>query len=104
MRTRQRLLRALVTDIIADVDEAVREVVPTIHWRAASTRNLRVRKAEDAASTAAARPRKALAVMRSHGKPAGRTRTSLHRSNRMGMPHRPRQDLDSAPVSARCGG
>jgi hypothetical protein len=26
MRTRQRLLRALVTDIIADVDEATREV------------------------------------------------------------------------------
>ena len=33
MRTRQRLLRALVTDIIADVDEAAREVVLTIHWR-----------------------------------------------------------------------
>ena len=33
MRTRQRLLRALVIDIIADVDEAAREVVLTIHWR-----------------------------------------------------------------------
>ena len=36
MRARQRLLRALVTDIIADVDEAAREVVLTIHWPAAS--------------------------------------------------------------------
>jgi hypothetical protein len=33
MRARQRLLRVLVTDIIADVDEAAREVVLTIHWR-----------------------------------------------------------------------
>ena len=33
MRARQRLLRTLVTDIIADVDEAAREVVLTIHWR-----------------------------------------------------------------------
>src|SRR4029079_14353691 len=33
MRTRQRLLRALVSDIIADVDEATREAVLTIHWR-----------------------------------------------------------------------
>ena len=33
MRKRQRLLRALVTDIIADVDEAAREVVLTIHWQ-----------------------------------------------------------------------
>ena len=35
MRARQRLLRALVTEIIADVDEAAREVVLTIHWRGA---------------------------------------------------------------------
>jgi hypothetical protein len=33
MRARQRLLRALATDIIADVDEAAREVILTIHWR-----------------------------------------------------------------------
>ena len=39
MRARQQLLRALITDIIADVDEAVREVILTIHWRAASIRN-----------------------------------------------------------------
>ncbi|RWL93599.1 recombinase family protein [Mesorhizobium sp.] len=44
MRARQRLLRALVTDIIADVDEATREVVLTIHWRGGQHSQLRVRK------------------------------------------------------------
>jgi excisionase family DNA binding protein len=44
MRTRQRLLRALVTDIIADVDDATREVVLTIHWRGGQHSQLRVRK------------------------------------------------------------
>ncbi|WP_288006334.1 zinc ribbon domain-containing protein [Acidiphilium sp.] len=33
MRCRQQLLRALITDIIADVDEAQREVILTIHWK-----------------------------------------------------------------------
>jgi len=44
MRTRKRLLRALVTDIIADVDDAIREVVLTIHWRGGQHSQLRVRK------------------------------------------------------------
>src|SRR5262249_41028134 len=44
MRTRQRLFRALVTDIIADVDEQTREVVLTIHWRGGQHSQLRVRK------------------------------------------------------------
>jgi DNA invertase Pin-like site-specific DNA recombinase len=44
MRTRQRLLRALVTDIIADVDDATREVVLTIHWRGGQHSQVRVRK------------------------------------------------------------
>jgi hypothetical protein len=44
MRARQRLLRALVTDIIADVDEAAREVVLTIHWRGGQHSQLRVPK------------------------------------------------------------
>ena len=39
MGTRQRLLRALVTDIIADVDDATREVVLTIHWRGGQHHN-----------------------------------------------------------------
>jgi len=44
MRARQRLLRALVTDIIADVDEAAREVILTIHWRGGQHSQLRVHK------------------------------------------------------------
>ena len=64
MRTRQRLLRALVTDIIADVDEAVREVVLTIQWRGGQHSQLRARKpklGEHGRRT----PEEALAVMRS---------------------------------------
>jgi excisionase family DNA binding protein len=62
-RARQRLLRALVTDIIADVDEAAREVVLTIHWRGGQHSQLRVRKprtGEHGCRT----PEEALAVMR----------------------------------------
>ena len=44
MRARQQLMRALVTDIIADVDEAVRETILTIHWRGGQHSELRVRK------------------------------------------------------------
>ena len=32
MRSRQQLLRSLIKDIVADVDDATREVVLTIHW------------------------------------------------------------------------
>jgi excisionase family DNA binding protein len=44
MRARQRLLRALVVDIVADVDEAAREVVLIIHWRGGQHSSIRVRK------------------------------------------------------------
>ncbi len=39
MRARQQLLRALVVDIIADVDETARDVILTIHWRGGNTRS-----------------------------------------------------------------
>ena len=64
MRTRQRLARALITDIIADVDEATREVILTIHWRGGQHSQLRVRKpktGEHGCRTS----EEALAVMRS---------------------------------------
>jgi excisionase family DNA binding protein len=84
MRARQRLLRALVTDIIADVDEAEREVVLTIHWRGGQHSQLRVRKpktGEHGCRTS----EQALAVMRSMA-----TRWSdediAASLNRMGMP------------------
>jgi hypothetical protein len=64
MRTRQRLVRALITDIVADVDEKTREVVLVIHWKGGQHSELRVRKpktGEHGCKT----PEDALAVMRS---------------------------------------
>jgi hypothetical protein len=66
MRTRQRLVRALITDIVADVDEKTREVVLVIHWKGGQHSELRVRKpktGEHGCKT----PEDALAVMRKHG-------------------------------------
>lgn len=64
MRARQQLLRALIADIIVDVDDKVRDVVLTIHWRGGQHSELRVRKprtGEHGCATAD----DALAVMRS---------------------------------------
>ncbi|MGY3116191.1 excisionase family DNA binding protein [Bradyrhizobium sp. S3.14.4] len=64
MRARQQLLRALIVDIIADVDDAVRDVVLTIHWQGGQHSELRIRKprsGEHGSSTA----EDALAVIRS---------------------------------------
>jgi hypothetical protein len=61
-RTRQRLVRALIQDIIADVNEATREVILTIHWKGGQHSELRVRKpktGEHGCNT----PEAALAVM-----------------------------------------
>jgi DNA invertase Pin-like site-specific DNA recombinase len=63
-RTRQRLVRALIQGIIADIDEATREVVLVIHWKGGQHSELRVRKprtGEHGCRT----PEEALAVMRS---------------------------------------
>jgi excisionase family DNA binding protein len=84
MRTRQRLLRALVTDIVADVDDATREVVLTIHWRGGQHSQLRVRKPKSG-EHGCRTPDEALAVMRIMA-----TRWSdediAASLNRMGMP------------------
>jgi excisionase family DNA binding protein len=84
MRARQRLLRALITDIIADVDEAAREVILTIHWRGGQHSQLRVRKPKSG-EHGCRTPEEALAVMRSMA-----TRWSdediAASLNRMGMP------------------
>lgn len=63
MRTRQQLLRTLVKDIIADVDDKTREVVLTIHWHGGQHSQLRVvkpRTGEHGNHT----PEEALAIMR----------------------------------------
>ena len=64
MRTRQRLVRALITEIVADVDEKAGEIVLVIHWKGGQHSELRVRKprsGEHGCST----PEQALAVMHS---------------------------------------
>lgn len=44
MRSRQQLVRTLVSDIIAGYDASSREIVLTIHWRGGQHSELRVRK------------------------------------------------------------
>ena len=61
---RQQLLRALVTDIIADIDESTREVILTVHWRGGQHSQLRVRKPKPG-EHGCRTPEDALAVMRS---------------------------------------
>ncbi|WP_366929097.1 recombinase family protein [Pandoraea sp.] len=64
MRTRQQLVRALIVDIVADVDETAREVILTIHWQGGQHSQLRIRKpktGEHGCSTSD----EALAVIRS---------------------------------------
>ena len=95
MRARQQLLRTLIADIIVDVDDDVRDVVLTIHWRGGQHSELRVRKPRTGEHGCATTD-DALAVMRSM---AGRwsdehIAASL---NRMGLAYRPGQDLDGAP-------
>jgi excisionase family DNA binding protein len=84
MRTRQRLLRTLVTDIIADVDEAAREVGLTIHWRGGQHSQLRVRKPKSG-EHGCRTPEEALAVMRSMAI-RWSDRDIAASLNRMGMP------------------
>ena len=61
-RAHQQLVRALVTDIVADVDEGAREVILTIHWRGGQHSQLRVRKPRTGEHTCRT-PDEALAVM-----------------------------------------
>jgi excisionase family DNA binding protein len=84
MRARQRLLRALIVNIVVDVDDQAREVVLTIHWHGGQHSELRVRKPRTGEHGCATTD-DALAVMRSM---AGRwsdehIAASL---NRMGIP------------------
>jgi len=84
MRTRQRLVRTLITEIVADVDEAAGEIVLVIHWKGGQHSKLRIRKprtGEHGCHT----PEQALAVMRSM---AGRwsDQDIAASLNRMGLP------------------
>jgi hypothetical protein len=44
MRTKQRLVRALIEEIAVDVEDATRDVVLVVHWRGGQHSELRVRK------------------------------------------------------------
>lgn len=44
MRVRQQLLRTLIEDIVADVDDATREIVLVVHWKGGRHTELRVKK------------------------------------------------------------
>jgi DNA invertase Pin-like site-specific DNA recombinase len=44
MRSRQQLVRALVNDIIVDIDEPAQEIVLIIHWKGGQHSELRLRK------------------------------------------------------------
>lgn len=84
MRVRQQLLRTLIADIVVDVDDALRDVVLTIHWKGGQHSELKVRKPQTG-EHGCATTEDALAVMRSM---AGRwsdehIAASL---NRMGLP------------------
>jgi Recombinase/Recombinase zinc beta ribbon domain len=84
MRTRQRLVRTLITEIIADVDAIAGEIVLVIHWKGGQHSELRVLKpktGEHGCHT----PEQGLAVMRSM---AGRwsDQDIAASLNRMGMP------------------
>src|SRR6195256_7017215 len=84
MRTRQRLMRALITEIVVDIDAVAGEIVLVIHWKGGVHSELRIHKprtGEHGCST----PEQALAVMRSM---AGRwsDQDIAASLNRMGMP------------------
>ena len=44
MRARQRLIRTLIEDVVADIDEATGEIVLVIHWKGGRHTELRVKK------------------------------------------------------------
>ena len=44
MRCRQQLVRALVNEIIVDIDKAAQEIVLIIHWNGGRHSELRLRK------------------------------------------------------------
>ena len=84
MRTRQRLVRALITEIVVDIDAVAGEIVLVIHWKGGQHSELRVRKPRTGEHGCCI-PEQALAVMRSM---AGRwsDQDIAASLNRMGMP------------------
>jgi len=63
MRSRQRIVRTLIADIIADVDDEGHNIILTIHWRGGQHSQLRVRKPKN--GDHGRHPDEAVAVIRS---------------------------------------
>jgi hypothetical protein len=106
MRTRQRLLRALVTDIVADVDDATREVVLTIHWRGGQHSQLRVRKPKSG-EHGCRTPDDALAVMRTMAtrwRAGGRAGHCCARAKRSPVSRRARRSNSNVSRGLKKGG
>jgi len=84
MRARQRLVRTLITEIVADVDEKAGDIVLVIHWKGGRHSEVRVKKPKSGEHSCCT-PEHALAVMRSM---AGRwsDQDIAASLNRMGMP------------------
>lgn len=84
MRARQRLVRTLITEIVADVDEKAGDIVLVIHWKGGRHSEVRVKKPKSGEHSCCT-PEQALAVMRSM---AGRwsDQDIAASLNRMGMP------------------
>lgn len=51
MRTKQRLVRALIEEVVVDLDDVRREVILTIHWRGGQHSELRVHKSRSGEHT-----------------------------------------------------
>lgn len=64
MRFRQRLLRALVKDIVATTDKDAQEVELTIHWQGGQHSQVRIRKPKSGEHTKST-PEEAMAIIRS---------------------------------------
>ena len=87
MRTRQRLLRSIVTDVIADVTDTsdnAREIVLTIHWKGGQHSQLRLNKPRTGEHDCRT-PDDALAVMQSMASRWSDEEIAAT-LNRMGMP------------------
>jgi hypothetical protein len=95
MRCRQQLLRALIKDIVADVDDDAREVVLTIHWHGGQHSQVRVRKPKSGEHCQRT-PEEALAIMRSMATRWSDTEIAAT-LNRMGM-----QTGQAKTWTARC--
>lgn len=83
MRARQQVLRCVIEDIVADVDEASREVVLVIQWRGGRHSQLRVRK-QASGGTVRRTPEDVLKVIRSMAGPWSDSEIAAT-LNRMGM-------------------